>query len=69
MEWIELIFSTTVGLIIFLPLAVVIIIFYNKVFWFVGGLLGIKNPFWRLRGGGIVVLIIYTIIIWKMGLY
>ena len=68
MDWIEFIFSATLAGIIFIPIGIIIIIFYNKVFWFVGGLFKIKDPFWRIRAGGGVVLIIYTIILIKSGI-
>ena len=68
MEWLETIFSLSLAIMIFIPIAALIIFFYNQVFWFVGGLLKIKDPFWRLRGGGIVVLIIYTILLKLVGL-
>ena len=61
-------FSLGLALIIFIPIAAIIMFFYNSIFWFVGGLLQIKNPFWRLRVGGIIVLIIYTIILTKVGI-
>lgn len=68
MQWLETIFSMGLALIIFIPIAAIIIFFYNQIFWFVGGLLQIKNPFWRLRVGGIIVLIIYTIVLTKVGI-
>jgi len=68
MEWLETIFSLSLAIIIFIPIAALIIFFYNQVFWFVGGLLKIKSPFWRLRVGGIIVLIIYTIVLMKVGI-
>jgi len=68
MGWIEYIFSAAIGTVLFIPIGILIIIFYNKVFWFVGGLFKIKDPFWRIRAGGGVVLIIYTIILIKSGI-
>lgn len=68
MDLIETIFSRGVATIIMLPLLIIILIFYNKVFWFVGGLFKIKDPFWRIRVGGGIILIIYTIILIKSGL-
>ena len=47
MDLIETIFSRGVATIIMLPLLIIILIFYNKVFWFVGGLFKIKDPFWK----------------------
>ena len=38
MGWIEYIFSAAIGTVLFIPIGILIIIFYNKVFWFVGGL-------------------------------
>ena len=68
MDLIETIFSRGIATIIMLPLFIIILIFYNKVFWFVGGLFKIKDPFWRIRVGGGIILIIYTIILIKSGL-
>tara|TARA_R100000908_G_C3652653_1_gene83713 strand:- start:372 stop:581 length:210 start_codon:yes stop_codon:yes gene_type:complete len=69
MEWFENIFSLGFALILFIPIGVLIMFFWNTIFWFVGGLLRVKNPFWRIRAGGLVVLTIYTIILFKIGLY
>ena len=68
MDWIEFIFSATLAGIIFIPIGIIIIIFYNIVFLFVGGLFKIRDPFWRIRVGGGIVLIIYTIILIKSGI-
>ena len=68
MNWIEFIFASTIAGILFIPVGILIIIFRNKVFWFVGGLFKIKDPFWRIRVGGGVVLVIYTIILIKSGI-
>jgi len=68
MNWIEFIFASTIVGILFIPVGILIIIFRNKVFWFVGGLFKIKDPFWRIRVGGGVVLVIYTIILIKSGI-
>ena len=69
MEWFENIFSLGFALILFIPIGALIMFFWNTIFWFVGGLLRVKNPFWRIRAGGFVVLTIYTIILFKIGLY
>jgi len=69
MEWFENILAMGLGFILFIPIGALIIFFWNQIFWFVGGLLRIKDPFWRIRGGGFIVLIIYTIVLWKIGLY
>tara|TARA_B110000037_G_scaffold105005_1_gene122183 strand:- start:441 stop:650 length:210 start_codon:yes stop_codon:yes gene_type:complete len=68
MDWLGATFSLGLALIIFIPVGALIMFFWNSLFWFVGGLLQIKNPFWRIRGGGIVVLIIYTILLEQVGL-
>ena len=65
----EFLFSATFAIILFIPIGIIIIIFYNSVFWYVGGLLKIKDPFWRIRIGGGIVLIIYTIILFKLGAF
>ncbi len=68
MEWLENIFAMGFAVIIFIPIGALIMFFWSQIFWFVGGLLQIKNPFWRLRVGGIIVLIIYTIVLTKVGI-
>ena len=69
MHWLEFIFTSSVAILLFIPIGILIIIFYNSVFWFVGGLLKVKDPFWRIRAGGAVVLIIYTIVLVKLGAF
>ena len=68
MDWAEIFIGSTIGIALFIPIGILIIVFYNKVFWFVGGLLKIKNPFWRIRIGGSIVLIIYTLILINSGI-
>jgi len=68
MEWLENIFAMGFAVIIFIPIGALIMFFWSQIFWFVGGLLQIKNPFWRLRVGGIIVLVIYTIVLTKVGI-
>ena len=68
MDWLGTTFSLGLALIIIIPVGVLIMFFWNSLFWFVGGLLKIKSPFWRLRVGGIIVLIIYTIVLMKVGI-
>ena len=69
MNWLEFIFTSSVAILLFIPIGILIMIFYNSVFWFVGGLFKIRDPFWRIRVGGGIVLIIYTIILIKSGMF